>query len=52
MLLDQIFGKNEPFEIVIVRKNGEMKHVSRRVKPSSQSSSKQKPMFPISKERK
>jgi hypothetical protein len=52
MLLDQIFGKTLPKEIVIVRKDGVLKHEARDIQPAIDHDSSQKPLFPISKERK
>lgn len=54
MLLDQVFDKFEPVKWVYIRKNGKLKRV-RRVLPSSEYeklSNQDKPLFPISKERK
>jgi len=52
MLLDQIFGKVLPKEIIIVRKDGVLKHEAREIQPTVGHDASQKPLFPISKERK
>ena len=53
MLLDQVFSKFENVKWVFVRKDGKLKQV-RRIIPSASDSEnlKDKPLFPISKERK
>jgi len=51
MLLDQLFEKSEPKQIVIVRKNGKLSHEARPVHPRPDLPQQSKPLFPISKER-
>lgn len=51
MLLDQIFEKPSLSEIVIVRKNGVLKHEARSIPTSIEHDSQPKPLFPINKER-
>lgn len=53
MLLDQVFDKIEHVKWVFMRKNGKLKKVRRVVPPlDAEPVAKDKPLFPISKERK
>lgn len=53
MLLDQVFDKFENVKVVFVRKNGKLKKVRRSVPDEVEVLDKtDKPLFPISKERK
>ena len=52
MLLDQIFKKSIPQMIVIVRKDGVLKHSVQDAPAPVHNDISQKPLFPINKERK
>jgi hypothetical protein len=50
MLLDDIFEKGIPKEIIVVRKNGSTSYISRPIDQTDNTLTT-KPLFPISKER-
>lgn len=51
MLLDNIFKSSDPVEIVIIRKNGQLKHKTRPAQQTTEHEPAPKPLFPINKER-
>jgi hypothetical protein len=52
MLLDQLFAKSTPKQIVIVRKDGVLSHKAAPIHKDPEYDQRAKPLFPISKERK
>lgn len=54
MLLDQVFNKFENVKWIFKRENGKLRKVRRVIPPqaSEKSLNQEKPLFPISKERK
>jgi hypothetical protein len=51
MLLDHMFKTPGPQEIVIIRKDGKLKHVTRPLPQTVDNDESDKPLFPISKDR-
>ena len=51
MLLDNIFPAGEPKQLIIVRKNGKLRHVTRPLVSTTEHDQADKPLFPISKDR-